>query len=242
MTNIPKWDEARTAQLVAFVGDESPVSVATIKEAAEQLETSERSIAAKLRKMDYEVEKASTVASKTFTNEQEQFLVKFLNNNSGEYTFSEIADVFAEGAFSAKQVQGKILSLELTQHVKPTEKKAYERTFSDTDQTTFIKMANAGAMLEDIADRLGRSVASVRGKALSLLKSGSIDAIPASHKVPKSEDAFEGVDVSTMTVAELAEKVSRTERGVKTMLTRRGLVAKDYDGAAKKEKAARVAQ
>lgn len=242
MTNIPKWDEARTAQLVAFVGDESPVSVATIKEAAEQLETSERSIAAKLRKMDYEVEKASTIASKTFTDEQEQFLVKFLNNNSGEYTFSEIADVFAEGAFSAKQIQGKILSLELTQHVKPTEKKAYERTFSDTDQATFVKMANAGAMLEDIADKLGRSVASVRGKALSLLKSGSIDAIPASHKVPKSEDAFEGVDVSTMTVAELAEKVSRTERGVKTMLTRRGLVAKDYDGAAKKEKAARVAQ
>lgn len=241
MTNIPKWDEARTAQLVAFVGDESPVSVATTKEAAEQLETSERSIAAKLRKMDYEVEKASTVASKTFSDEQEQYLVKFLNNNSGEYTFSEIADVFAEGAFSAKQIQGKILSLELTSHVKPTEKKAYERTFSDSDQDTFVKMANAGSMLEDIAEKLGRSVASVRGKALSLLKSGSIESIPASHKVPKSEDAFEGVDVSTMTVAELSEKVSRTERGVKTMLTRRGLVAKDYDGAAKKEKAARVA-
>lgn len=242
MTNIPKWDEARTAQLVAFVGNEEPVSVATVKEAAEQLETSERSVAAKLRKMDYEVEKASTVASKTFTDEQEDFLITFLENNSGEYTFAEISEVFAEGVFSAKQIQGKILSLELTHHVKPAEKKVYERTFSDNDQQTFIKMANAGAMLEDIADKLGRSVASVRGKALSLLKSGSITAIPASQKVAKAEDAFEGVDVSSYTVAELAERVSRTERGVKTMLTRRGLVAKDYDGAAKKEKAARVAQ
>lgn len=241
MTNVPKWDEARTAQLVNFVGDESPVSIATVKEAAEQLETSERSIAAKLRKMDYEVEKVGTVASKTFSAEQEQYLVKFLKNNSGEYTFAEIADVFAEGAFSAKQIQGKILSLELTDHVKPTEKKPYERTFSDSDQNTFIKMANAGAMLEDIAEKLGRSVASVRGKALSLLKSGSIEAIPASHKIAKAEDAFEDVDVGSLTVAELAEKVGRTERGIKTMLTRRGLIAKDYDGAAKKEKAARVA-
>jgi hypothetical protein len=242
MTNIPKWDEARTAQLVSFVGDESPVSIATIKEAAEQLETSERSIAAKLRKMEYEVEKVSAVANKTFTQEQEEYLVTFLENNSGEYTFSEISEVFAEGAFTAKQIQGKVLSLEMTEHVKPAEKKVYERTFSDNDQQTFVKMANAGAMLEDIADKLGRSVASVRGKALSLLKSGSITAIPASHKVAKAEDAFEGLEVADYTVAELADKISRTERGVKTMLTRRALVAKDYDGAAKKEKAARVAQ
>ena len=38
-----------------------------------------------------------------------------------------------------------------------------------------------------------------------------------------------------MTVEEIAEAIGKTARGVKTMLTRRGLVAKDY---AKKEKAA----
>jgi hypothetical protein len=241
MTNLPKWDEARTAELEAYVGDESPVSIETVKAAAEQLGTSERSIAAKLRKMEYEVEKVGTSTSKTFSEEQEAYLRKFLNNNSGEYTFAEIADVFAEGTFTAKQIQGKVLSMELTSHVKAAEKKAYERTFSDAEQEKFVKMANAGAMLEEIAEKLNRSVASVRGKALSLLRSGAIESIPATQKVAKAEDAFEGLDVSAYTVTELAEKTDRTERGVKTMLTRRGLVAKDYDGAAKKEKAARVA-
>ncbi len=241
MTNVPKWDEARTAQLVSYVGDESPVSIETVKGAAEHLETTDRSIAAKLRKMDYEVEKVGTTATKTFTDAQEDFLVAFLEKNSGEYTFAEIAEVFADGEFSAKQIQGKVLSLEMTDHVKPAEKKVYERTFTDADQKTFVKMANAGAMLEEIAEKLGRSIASVRGKALSLLRSKEIESIPASQKVAKSEDAFEGITVENLTVAELAEKVGRTERGVKTMLTRRGLVAKDYDGAAKKEKAAKVA-
>jgi hypothetical protein len=241
MTNVPKWDEARTAQLVSYVGDESPVSIETVKGAAEHLETTDRSIAAKLRKMDYEVEKVGTTNTKTFTDKQEDFLVAFLEKNSGEYTFAEIAEVFADGEFSAKQIQGKVLSLEMTDHVKPAEKKVYERTFTDADQKTFVKMANAGAMLEEIAEKLGRSIASVRGKALSLLRSKEIDSIPASQKVAKSEDAFEGITVENLTVAELAEKVGRTERGVKTMLTRRGLVAKDYDGAAKKEKAAKVA-
>jgi predicted transcriptional regulator len=241
MTNVPKWDEARTAQLVSYVGDESPVSIETVKGAAEHLETTDRSIAAKLRKMDYEVEKVGTTNTKTFTDKQEDFLVAFLEKNSGEYTFAEIAEVFADGEFSAKQIQGKVLSLEMTDHVKPAEKKVYERTFTDADQKTFVKMANAGAMLEEIAEKLNRSIASVRGKALSLLRSKEIDSIPASQKVAKSEDAFEGITVENLTVAELAEKVGRTERGVKTMLTRRGLVAKDYDGAAKKEKAAKVA-
>ena len=44
-------------------------------------------------------------------------------------------------------------------------------------------------------------------------------------------------DVSGMTVEEIATAIDKTARGVKTMLTRRGLVAADYDGASKKEKA-----
>jgi hypothetical protein len=40
-----------------------------------------------------------------------------------------------------------------------------------------------------------------------------------------------------MTVVEIAEAIQKTPRGVKTMLTRRGLAASDYDGAAKREKA-----
>ena len=39
-----------------------------------------------------------------------------------------------------------------------------------------------------------------------------------------------------MTVEAIAETIGKTARGVKTMLTRRGLTASDYDGAAKKKK------
>jgi len=40
-----------------------------------------------------------------------------------------------------------------------------------------------------------------------------------------------------MTVEAIAEAIGKTARGVKTMLTRRGLTASDYDGAAKAAKA-----
>jgi hypothetical protein len=46
-----------------------------------------------------------------------------------------------------------------------------------------------------------------------------------------------GIAVDGMTVDAIAESIGKTARGVKTMLTRRGLTAADYDGAAKKEKA-----
>jgi hypothetical protein len=40
-----------------------------------------------------------------------------------------------------------------------------------------------------------------------------------------------------MSVAEIAAATDKTERGIKTLLTRRGLTVADYDGAAKKAKA-----
>lgn len=40
-----------------------------------------------------------------------------------------------------------------------------------------------------------------------------------------------------MTVAQIAAAVDKTERGLKTLLTRRGIKVADYDGAAKRQKA-----
>jgi hypothetical protein len=40
-----------------------------------------------------------------------------------------------------------------------------------------------------------------------------------------------------MNVEAIADEIGKTVRGVKTMLTRRGLTCADYDGAARKEKA-----
>ena len=51
---LPKWTEERTASLTGFVGSESPISQATVAAAAEELETSTRSVSSKLRKMGYD--------------------------------------------------------------------------------------------------------------------------------------------------------------------------------------------
>ncbi len=235
---LPKWTDERTDELVNFVGDESPISQSTVAEAADQLETSTRSISSKLRKMGYEVELASATSSRAFSESQEATLATFVQDNSGEYTYAQIAENFEGGAFSAKSIQGKILSMELTEHVKPAPKVEAVRTYSEEEETTFIEMVNDGAFVEAIADALDRSVNSVRGKALSLLRSGDIDAIPRQEhtKGTTKEDPLADLgDISGMTVEEIAEAIGKTARGVKTMLTRRGLVAKDY---AKKEKAA----
>jgi len=238
---LPKWTEERTAQLTSFVGDESPVSQATVAEAAGQLETSTRSVSSKLRKMGYEVELASAASSRTFSPDQEATLAAFVQDNSGEYTYAQIAEHFEGGAFSPKSIQGKILSMELTDHVKPAPKVETVRTYSEEEEATFIQMVNEGAFVEAIADALDRSVNSVRGKALSLLRSGDIDAIPRQEhtKGASKEDPLADLgNIAEMTVEEIADAIGKTARGVKTMLTRRGLVAADYDGAAKKEKAA----
>ena len=241
MATLPKWTDERTDERTNFVGDESPVSEATVAEAAGQLETTTRSVSSKLRKMGFEVELASSKATSKFTASQENTLSAFVTDNSGEYTYAEIASHFEDGAFTAKSIQGKILSMELTGHVKPAPKVETVRTYTPAEEDTFVSMVNDGAYVEAIAEALGKSVNSVRGKAMSLLRSGDIDAIPRQEHTKSSakEDPLAELgDVSDMTVEAIAESIGKTARGVKTMLTRRGLTASDYDGAAKKEKAA----
>ena len=237
---LPKWTDERTDALTNFVGDESPVSQATVAEAAGELETSTRSISSKLRKMGHEVELASASATRAFSDAQEATLSAFVSDNSGEYTYAEIAGHFEDGAFSPKSIQGKILSMELTGHVKPAPKVEAVRTYSPAEEVTFVSMVQDGAFVEAIAAELDRTVNSVRGKALSLLRSGEIDAIPRQETTKgasKEDPLAELTDIGSMGVEDIAEAIGKTARGVKTMLTRRGLSAADYDGASKKEKA-----
>jgi hypothetical protein len=239
MSALPKWTDERTEELVNFVGDETPVTRSTVEEAAERLETSSRSISSKLRKMGYEVERSTEGSVRAFSERQEATLRAFVQDNSGKFTYAEIADAFEGGAYSAKSIQGKILSMELTSHIKPTPKAETVKTYTEAEEARFVKLAADGAFLEDIAEALNREVNSVRGKALSLLRAGTIEAIPGlrDRKVAARTDVLEGLDVPNMTVVEIAEAIQKTPRGVKTMLTRRGLAASDYDGAAKREKA-----
>ena len=238
---LPKWTDDRTQSLTDFVGSESPISQATVAAAAEHLETSTRSVSSKFRKMGFDVELASSVSHRTFSDEQEATLSQFVTDNSGQYTYADIASSFEGGQFSAKSIQGKILSMELTSHVKPAEKPESVRTYSPEEEATFTSMVNDGAFVEEIADALGKTVNSIRGKALSLLRSGDIGAIPR-QKVTKGSSKADPLselngDIGDMTVEAIADEIGKTVRGVKTMLTRRGLTCADYDGAARKEKA-----
>lgn len=237
MTTLPKWTEERTAQLVNSIGDESPVSRATVAELAADLGTSTRSISSKLRKLGFDVELASA-APRAFSDEVTEELRSFVTQNSGAYTYAQIAENFP-GDYTAKAIQGKILSMELTSHVKETPKAESVKTYSDDEEALVLKLINAGKFVEEIAEAVGKTVQSVRGKALSLQRSGAIEAMPKQRDLKgPAADPLDAVDVSGLTVAQIAEQIGKTERGVKTMLTRRGLTAADYDGAAKKEKAA----
>jgi arsenate reductase-like glutaredoxin family protein len=235
------WSDEAVDQLMQIVGNESPVSVDSVERAAEQLGKTTRSIASKLRQLDREVASLAKEKTSAFTADEGADLADFVAANAGNLTYKEIAENFADGKFTAKQIQGKLLALELTGSVKPAEKVEVARTYTEAEEATFVKMADAGSFIEDIAAKLNKTVASVRGKALSLTRKGQISKIPAQRESHAKESIDPvvalGASIHTMTVAEIAAAVDKTERGLRTLLTRRGIKVADYDGAAKKAKA-----
>lgn len=240
-TTAKNWTDESVSTLLSIVGTASPVSVEAVEAAAAALGKSVRSIASKLRQLDREVASLAKEKVPTFSADQSANLEAFVKANPGLMTYKEIAENFAGGEFSAKQIQGKLLALELTGLVKAAEKVEVARTYTATEEAKFIEMANKGAFIEDIADALGKSVSSVRGKALSLTRNEQIAQIPK-QKVSHAKESVDpiaalGDKIATMTVAEIAAAVDKTERGLKTLLTRRGIDCADYKGAAKKAKA-----
>ena len=182
-----------------------------------------RSVTAKLRKLGYDVPKKPGAAP-VFSAEETDQLASFLESNSGNMTAEEIAAAFNGGKFTARQINGKALSLEMTSHVKPAEKKITPRTYTDEEESKISSMVDGGSYLEEIAEAMGRSVNSIRGKLLSMgLKA------PQRDKKDTKADPYAGIeDMLDQTVEEIAEAFDKTVRGVKTVLTRRGLSCADY--------------
>lgn len=238
MTTKFKWTEEVTETLLNSVEGIDVVSADKVAELAETLGTSTRSVAAKLRKLGVVVAKAGDTSTSAWTEDLVATLVDALESNSGKYTYAELATLFADGTFSAKALQGKILSLELYHHVRKADKKVAARSFSEVEEENIVTQANSGAFIEDIAAALGRGVPSIRGKLLSLYREGRITNMPlqSTHVATSKVDVFEGVDVASLTVAELAELTGKTDRGIKSMLSRRGINAADYNGADKRAK------
>jgi hypothetical protein len=239
-TKSKKWNNESVSTLLSIVGNTSPVSVALVEQAAETLGVTTRSVASKLRQLDREVASMATTKAPTFTTEESSALATFVQANAGKLTYKEIAEQFP-GNFSAKQVQGKLLALELTSFVRPADKIEVATKYSESEEATFVKMVKAGSFIEDIATALNKTIASVRGKALSLSRKGMIEKIPA-QKESHAKNTVDPVDalgdsIKSMTVDEIAVAVDKSPRGIKTLLTRRGIKVADYDGQAKKAKA-----
>jgi len=214
-----------TEDMVARMHDvaASGVTEASIEGLMTEFDFPRRSVTAKLRKLGYDVPKKPGAAP-VFSADETDALASFLNTNSGNMTAEEIAEGFMSGKFTARQINGKALSLEMTSHVKPAEKKVTPRTYSDDEEAKISDMVDGGSYLEEIADAMGRSVNSIRGKLLSM----GLKAPQRDKKAVKS-DPYEGIeDMLDQTVEEIAESFDKTVRGVKTVLTRRGLSCADY--------------
>ena len=245
MSTLPKWDADREATLVSAVGTESPVSASTVEAAAVTLETTAKSVAAKLRKMGHEVASMAKVVTKSYTDADEAEITSFLEANPNTYTYAEIAAAVLGASKSSKQIQGKILSMELTGLVKPTPKVERVKAYTEAEEAKLFKMLTSGTkmFIEDIAETMGREVNSIRGKILSITRTeaGANIEIPKQRSY-KTKDVVDPIvalgDISDMLVADIAETIDKTPRGVKAMLTHRGLDCKDHKGAKKAEKLA----
>jgi len=242
MSKNLKWDDARTATLVSIVGDTSPVTPEVVAQAAESLGegTTTRSVASKLRNMEYDVESTAQAKGKSYTEAEEAEIAAFLDANPNNFTYAEIAAQVCGGNRSAKQIQGKILSMELFSLVKATEKVERTKTYTDDEQAKLegLLAQTPALFIEDIAEAMNREVNSIRGKILSMSRQDESISIPKqrNHK-EKAADAFTALgDVTEMTVAEIATKIEKSERGVKTLLTHRGIDCADHKGAKRQAK------
>lgn len=230
------WKEDNTTELTTLAGS-GEITQEMLVTIADTLGTTARSVGAKLRNMGHTVQKAATKAS-AWSEAQEAALTALLASNPGAYTYAEIAASFENGAFDKRQVQGKILSMELFTQVRKADKPVVVRSYTEAEETKFVGLANGGASMEALAEAFDRPIAKVRGKALSLLKSKQISAMPKQEKSSAKErvDLFADLDVANMSVEQLVEKTGKTERGIRSTLSRRGITCSDYDGAARRAK------
>ena len=239
---IPKWTPEREEELKDIVGREKPVSANTVRTAASRLETTVGSIAAKLRKMNFEVASLAEKVEKKYTEEQEKEIVSFLGRNEGKYTYAEIAEKVLGGKYTAREIQGKILSMDLYGKVKKTPKVEVEKKYSDDEEAKLLSLIKEGKFMEDIAEVMNKPMNSVRGKILSMLTKYEGLKVPKqrNYKAVEKEDTLSTLEnIDTMTVAEIAEVIEKSERSVKVMLTHRGISCKNYDGKGKAEKIAK---
>jgi hypothetical protein len=134
-----------TEEMVARM--EAACATGVTEEIIEQLctefEFPRRSVTAKLRKQGFDVPHKPKAAP-TFTEAETEELRDFLEANDGVHTAEEIAEQIAGGKFTARQINGKVLSLELHTAIKPAEKKVAPRTYTATEEARISELVEGG--------------------------------------------------------------------------------------------------
>lgn len=222
---MSKWEDTQVTRLQE-VADEGTVSYSTVVELAEELQKSERSVAAKLRALGAEVEKKNAPTAKW----DEALAATLANMIHDGKTDVEIAEALSK---SVKQVRGKALSMGLMPDlvIVKQEKEPTAKTFNEEETALVREMAEAGEYIEDIATAVDKTVRQVRGKLLSLkLSAPQREKKEASKTKIYTDEVVEKVKAMVdggSTAEDIAASLELNIVGLKSWLGRNGLRTPD---------------
>jgi hypothetical protein len=191
---------------------------------------SERSLASKIRSMGYKVEaKGKVIIPKQYT-EQEEAVIRELCKDPENLPFQEdIADKLGK---ETKSIGGKLISMGIYGVKKRDLKAPAEKLFTEADEAVIMEMikGDSDVFIEDIAEKVGKSVKQVRGKLAGMRVKGvkTRNKVAAKPKV-YTEEVVAGIkaDIAKgMSLEDIAKARGLNERGMQTTLTRLGVLAK----------------
>jgi len=210
---MSKYTDEMLEQIETAIDEAGSVTAEGISKLCEALDVTERSLTAKLRSMDYDVPTKERKPSFT-----EAETAKFAELAGAGNTAEDIAEALDK---SVRQVRGKALAMQLTLEPSPR-KEAAPKKFSDEEEAIVAKMAEAGDFIEDIAEKVGKTVPQVRGKLLSMKMSAKQREKKASaRQVLYTEEVIADI-IKRVTAGETAEAIASAHglnlRGVQSRI------------------------
>ena len=191
---------------------------------------SHRSIAGKLRHMDYDLARKTTAASK-YTPEMEETIRQMCADEDNLPSQEALAEALG---VSCQSIGGKLISMGIY-GVKKEHKASsdYERKFTPEDEATIIEMVNApgDTYIEDIAEKLGKTVNQVRGRLAGMRIKGVLTRDKKANKKARiytdellasiKEDIDAGISLE-----DIAEKFNLNFVGLRSIAGKKGLIKK----------------
>ena len=235
-----KYTEEMVAELETFMSKyDGSIPYADVTEFTTNFDTKfdvefkQRSIAGKLRHMKADLEKKS-VAGKVYSDSDEAKIAEMCADLDNLPWQEDIAEALGRGC---KSIGGKLVSMNIY-GVKKRDKVKNEtvKMFTPEDEAIIIDLVNADGdtFIEDIAEALGKEVSKVRGKLAGMRVKGVLtrNKVAKKGKVYTDELLAEikGMLDVQATLQEIAAKFSLNEKGLHSILAKKGLIAKSVKG------------